>query len=316
MQTVGNGMISPVRIAVGMLVIVSLTQPAGGAAAPSEPAVVEKSFTSDFGVEFEATIDTEAHVAEIRAENPTEERKESGVAFSVDGTTINQSELTLGPGETWSTEIEFRRSLDALETEHRAVVSTYGASARFDFVYSVDPEASDGVAVPYIADVNVTDGTVDGEPSAVANVTVVNPSVQTYPLKLMVHTEGTDGSFYAAIVPPGESETITAELLDERGGEIAGEARLYAGEFDEQEGGIDQVGFVGRVGEGTETWNESYDPVAAPWSDDPYEYRNESVGEASVAERASGGHAIGGVPIVYLGLGAAVVAAAHRIRRS
>lgn len=314
MEVIGGGMVSMGRIAVAVLVVAAFAHPVG--AAGSGSAVVEKTFTSDSGVEFEASLDTEAQVIEIRAENPTEERKESGVVLSVDGTTVYQSELTLSPGETWSTEIEFRRSLDALETEHTAAVSTYGASAEFEFDHDVDPEAPDGVAVPYIADVNVTDGTIDGEPSAVARVTVVNPSVQTYPLKLMVHTEGTDGSFYAAITPPGESETITVELLDERGSEIRGEARLYAGEFDEREGGVDQVGFVGSAGEGTETWNESYDPVAAPWSDDPYEYRNGSAGgETNVAERASGGHAVGGVPAVYPIAGALALTAAVFVRR-
>lgn len=301
------------RIGVAVLVVAALAQPVG--AADSQSSVVEKSFTSDFGVEFEVSLDTETQVMEIRAKNPTDERKKSGVTLSVDGTTTYQSEFALSPGETWSKEIQVRQSLDALKTSHTVTVSTYGTSAQFEFAHEIDPEAPEGVAVPYIADVNVTDGAIDGEPSAVARVTVVNPSVQTYPLKLMVHTEGTDGSFYAAVVPPNESETITVELLDERGREIRGEARLYAGEFEEREGGIDQVGFVGSVGEGTETWNESYEPVAAPWSDDPYEYRNESAdGGGSVAERASGGREIGGVPAVYV-VGALTVAVAAFVRR-
>ena len=304
---------SMLRIGVAVLVVAALAQPLG--AADSQPSVVEKSFTSDYGVEFEVSLDTETQVMEIRAKNPTTEPKDSEVRLSVDDTTIYQSELTLLPGETWSKKIKFRESLDALEAQHTATVSTLGASAQFEFTHEIDPEVPEGVAVPYIADVNVTDGTIDGEPSAVARVTVVNPSVQTYRLKLMVHTEGTDGSFYAAVVSPNESETITVELLDERGSEIHGEARLYAGEFEEREGGVDQVGFVGSAGERTETWNESYEPVAAPWSDDPYEYRNESAsGGESVAERASGGREIGGVPAVYV-VGALTVAVAAFVRR-
>lgn len=301
------------RIGVAVLVVAALAQPVG--AADSQSSVVEKSFTSDFGVEFEVSLDTETQVMEIRAKNPTEEPKDSDVRLSVDDTTIYQSELTLSPGEAWSKEVRFRESLDALEARHTATVSTLGASAQFQFTHEIDPEAPEGVAVPYIADVNVTDGTIDGEPSAVARVTVVNPSVQTYPLKLMVHTEGTDGSLYLPSVGPNESETITVELLDERGREIRGEARLYAGEFEDREGGIDQVGFVGSVGEGTETWNESYEPVAAPWSNDPYEYRNESAGGGgSVVERASAGREIGGVPAVYV-VGALTVAVAAFVRR-
>jgi hypothetical protein len=132
----------------------------------------------------------------------------------------------------------------------------------------------------------------------------------------MVHTLGTDGSFYGASVAPGGTDTITVELLDERGTQIAGEARLYAGNLSEGDGAMDQVGFVGQAGENTKTWNETYEPIEGPWRSDGYEYRNATYeDETSLAERLSGGHEIFGIPIVYLVSGLVVgLVLARRIR--
>lgn len=261
---------------------------------------IEKEFTSEYGIEYVATLDTETHVLTVRAQNPTDNSRESVAYVSVGRATYYQSNIDLRPGEAWTDRIELRPNVDALEETHNVTVSTVGEAVEFSFDLDVDPENPDGVKIPRIRNVDVGTAVVDGEPSAVVNVTVVNPSVQTYPTKLMVHTKGTDGSFYLPSTAPGESETITVELLDERGSHVAGEARLYAGEFNESDGGLDQVGFAGRADGETAQWNESFEPVAAPWSDEPYQYENASVGDGrSIADRASGGHDVGGVPVVY-----------------
>ncbi|MFC7315708.1 hypothetical protein ACFQPE_02710 [Halomarina halobia] len=218
----------------------------------------------------------------------------------VDGTRLNSTEIKLDPGDSWEGEYQLRPELDALKDNHTVTVSTFGDYTEFEFTYEIDPENPGEVEVPRITNVSVGNAVIDGKPSSVVNVTVVNPSIQTYSTKLMVHTEGTDGSFYPAIVPPGETETITVELLDDQNTEIAGEARLYTDDFNESEGGIHQVGFVGRAGGSSEMWNESFEPVAAPWSEDPYQYHNASIGGSEgLAERASGGVDLWGVPIVY-----------------
>jgi hypothetical protein len=85
------------------------------------------------------------------------------------------------------------------------------------------------------------------------------------------------------------------------GSTVRGEARLYTGTFDDDTTGFDQVGFEGEAGENTTIWNESYESVAAPWSDDPYEYSNGSADEPSLADRASDGFEIRGVPAVVPG---------------
>lgn len=264
--------------------------------------VFTKNMTSETGVQYTLKFSVERHSVSVVAHNPTNRTRHAGIVVSVDNRTAYDSNLRLASGERWNETVAVRSSLDALRDVHVVRVSTYGATRAFEFEYPIDAENTSDVPTPYIADATVSRGTVDGERSTVVNVTVTNPSNQQYPTKLMVHTEGTDGSFYAAIVPPGESETVTVELLDDAGTTVVGEARLYAGRFNESDGGIDQVGFRGRVDGSTSTWNESYEAVEGPWSGDPYQYENASVGDdPTLADRLSAGHEVRGVPAAIPG---------------
>jgi hypothetical protein len=290
---------------VGLLLLGAVCQPLAasvGAAQTGEDRGIEKTMTSMSGVDFHLSFDPRDHRLSVAAVNPKERTVETGFVVRADERVVVNESLHLASGERWNETVTVRSSLDALRDVHVVRVSTYGATRAFEFEYPIDAENASDVPTPYIADATVSQGTVDGERSTVVNVTVTNPSNQQYPTKLMVHTEGTDGSFYAAIVPPGESETVTVELLDDAGTTVGGEARLYAGRFNESDGGIDQIGFRGRVDGSTATWNESYEAVEGPWSDDPYRYENASVGDdPDLVDRVSGGREVRGVPIVVPG---------------
>jgi hypothetical protein len=106
---------------------------------------------------------------------------------------------------------------------------------------------------------------------------VVNPGPQTYGMKLLVNTEGTDGSFYGVGIPTYSNETFTVELLEPVGDKIAGEAPLYVNQPREKDGALDQVEFVGEPNGEMKRWNTSYEPVRGPWLNDSYEYENESI---------------------------------------
>lgn len=305
-------------VLVCVLLLGSFTQTTAvveGAAGGESGNTIKKSMTSMFGVKYDLRFNPTTHTISVSATNPTNESQPSGVTVTIDNRTLLSGDLRLAPGENWSTTMSVNSSLDALRTAHVVRVSTFGCTRTFEFDFAVDPETSTVVPTPYISRTEVSRAVVDGEQSTVVNVTVVNPSNQMYPTKLMVHTKGTDGSFYAAIVPPSESETIAVELLDGAESTVVGEARLYVDRFNDSEGGIDQVGFTGRVGGDTSMWNESYEAVEGPWGDDPYQYRNASVGEASIAERASGGHEIRGVPVVVPIAAVAVLALGFLLAR-
>ncbi|WP_227355007.1 hypothetical protein [Haladaptatus salinisoli] len=231
--------------------------------------------------------------------NPTSKNVENvGALISVDGKELYENRFDIQPGESFQRKINITQGLHAFKDNHSVYVSTFGDNTSYNFTKEINASNSPEVLTPYIENVTVASGTINGEQSAVAYVTLVNPSIQTYSSKLFVHTVGTEGSFYPASVRPGGKRTIKVELLDKRGTKIAGEARLYSGNLTEREGALDQVGFVGKAGERTRTWNESFEPVRPTWMDNHYQYKNDTYSR-TLGEKLSGGYEIGEIPIVY-----------------
>jgi hypothetical protein len=252
-----------------------------------------------YGISFSATDSN----VRIYVNNPTDRNGEhTGYSILIDGQRVHDADFRLDRNEQRTEKVNITPGIDVNRDEHTVAFYTYGNSTKFNFTREIASTDSGKVPTPYISNVEITDGTIDGEPSAVANVTLVNPSKQLYSTKLMVHTVGTDGSLYPASVRPESSRTITVELLDDEGAEIAGEARLYTGNMTTKEGAMDQVEFAGQAGEGTQVWNSSYEPVRPTWMKDNYEYQNASYSQGLV-EKASGGHEIRGVPIIYAVVG-------------
>lgn len=264
-----------------------------------EEQVEVRNLSTPRGVNFTVYFYRSNATLSVIAHNANDDAITSAINVEVDKQYLyDNSSLDLPPGRTWKKQWNVSRGVDALEGDHTVTVSTFGNYTRFNFTREVDPETTD-IPTPYISNVVVQNGTIEGEPSAVADVTIVNPSIQTYPTKLMVHTTETDGSLYFPTVPPGEKRTVTVELLDERGSRIGGEVRLYAEDFAKGDGAFDQVEFVGQAGGRTNSWNETYEAVNGPWDEDGYEYENESLEPPTLAERLSNGYAIGGYPAIY-----------------
>ncbi len=216
----------------------------------------------------------------------------------IDDRRVAAVSYNLSADERWTKTINVSRHLDVLKDNHTVTVSTYGNATQFNFTREIDA-SNTSLPKPHITDVRIAEGTIEDEPSSVAYVTIVNPSIQLYASKLMVHTEETDGSFYVPAVQPHESKTVKVELLDDRGERIAGEARLYTKNLSGEEGALDQVEFVGRAGENTTVWNESYEPVRGPWQEkNTYSYENETYSK-SVEEKVSS-YEVEGVPVVYV----------------
>lgn len=226
----------------------------------------------DYEIRFESNETVHVYV-----ENDLNRTALGGLSLDVDGRELHDETFNLSIGEERSWTFNVTPGLNVVQDNHTVTVSTFSEFEQYNFTRDLDASNSGSIPRPHITNVKVTNGTIDGEPSAVAKVTVSNPGIQLYSTKLMVFTEGTDGSFYGASVPAGKNRTITVELLDQRGAKVAGEARLYTKNLSRPEGAMDQVEFVGQAGENTTVWNESYDPVKAPWRSDHYEYQNESI---------------------------------------
>ena len=262
-----------------------------------------ENITSIQGIEYEVAFNLQSLVLSISGANTRgSDVAKAGFVITIDNYRyFAKKNLSFDSGEEKNWKLNITRGINVMEHSHTVIISTFGNSTQFNFTKQANSANTEPVPTPYIQNIEVTNGTIDGEPSAVAKVTVANPSIHPYSLKLMVHTLETDGSFYGASVSPGENRTITVELLDERGTQIAGQARLYAGNLSKGDGAMDQVGFAGRAARDTKTWNETYEPVKGPWQSNGYEYHNETYeDDASLAERLSGGYEILGVPIVYV----------------
>src|SRR6056297_2570590 len=266
---------------------------------PLQDERLSKEVESASDVEYTVSLDEKQSVVEIVYKNPTAEKiRFTGYVVRVDEQRLHEENLNLSSGEQRTRRINITDGINVNQDDHTVTFSTFGGHAKFNFTRKIDSADPGKIPTPYIADVEVTEGTIAGEPSSVANVTLVNPSEQLYSTKLMVHTVGTDGSLYPASVRPGDTRTITVELLDDRGAEIAGEARLYTGNMTTKEDALDQVEFAGQDDEQTQVWNTSYEPVQPTWVDDHYQYQNDSY-EQGFDEKMSGGYEAGGVPIIY-----------------
>ena len=230
-----------------------------------------------FGTNYTVGYDKENRIVSVTARNGNDEVREARVVVRVDDRSFAARRVNISSDETVDFRINVTQGLNAVARNHTVTVSTYGEYVQYNFTKEFDPDEIEVLPVPRITDVEVENGTIRGEPSTVAMVTVRNPSVQTYGMKLMVFTEGTDGSLYPSSVSPKSNRTLKVELLDPRGELVAGEVRLYSGNLSAGDGGIDQVEFVGRAGDETNHWNQSYEPVKGTWRKDNYVYQNGSV---------------------------------------
>lgn len=259
----------------------------------------ERTVEDSDGIIYEVSFFESNSTIVVEATNPLDwDEKIVGYSIRVDGQRVRDADFRLDRGEQRTEKINVTPGINVNEDDHTVAFYTYGNSTQFNFTRKINPSDPRDVPTPYISNVEVTTGTIEGETSAVANVTVANPSEQLYSTKLMVHTVETDGSLYPASVRPGDSRTITVELLDDRDAEIAGEARLYTGNLTTDEGGIDQVEFAGAPGSETQAWNASYEPVRPTWMSDNYRYDNDSY-RSGLGEKLSRGRDVGGVPVVY-----------------
>lgn len=255
----------------------------------------------DYDIRFESN-----ETVHVSVKNDLNRKVLAGLNVDVDGRELYEETYNLTAGEERNWSINVTPGLNVVDDNHTVTVGTYSEFEQFNFTRDLNPSNNGSIPRPHIERIKVTNGTIDGEPSAVAKVTISNPGIQLYSSVLMVHTEATNGSLYGASVPAGENETFTVELLDERGARVAGEARLYTENISQPDSALDQVEFVGQAERETTVWNTSYDAVRAPWLSDHYVYQNESIqtGADVKGEKDPG---LSGTQLLYIGAGAVLL---------
>jgi hypothetical protein len=312
-----------VKLAIVVVLLASTGQPVAGSVSPDIDTTEnqatdlpqQKELNGSFGINFTVSFEKQSRVVTLIAHNGLDRTQESVFVINADDREVSSKRHNLSPGESKRWKINITDGLNAVEKNHTVTVSTRGDYVQYNFTEEFDPDETEELPVPRITDVTVENGTIRGEPSTVAMVTVRNPSVQTYGMKLMVFTEATDGSLYPSSVSPESNRTLKVELLDPRGELVAGEVRLYSGNLSAGDGGIDQVEFVGQAGRETNHWNQSYEPVKGTWRKDNYVYQNESVPDSDADPLVEGidDRLVGaGVAAAVLALCAALIVARRR----
>ena len=237
--------------------------------------------TSATGIEYVVEFNNDNDTVALTALNPDSRSHVSSFGIYVDNYQREAKTLDLSQNESWSKSWDISNSTDATRIEHQVTFSTSGESISFNFTREVDLSNSGSVPTPRITNVEVTNGTVYGNETAVLEVTVENPADQLYSSSLMVHTLETNFSRRGdAVAAPGNKSTVQVPLDEPRGSTVAGEVRLYDRNLSDAEDGFDQREFVGRAGGDTQVWNRTYEPADPHWAESGgYRYENETMEE-------------------------------------
>lgn len=240
-----------------------------------------ENMTDDRGVEYTVELSEESNEVVVTAHNPSPNEKLTGFEVRVDGFRSRYETLNLSRNETWEERWSFADNIDATRDDHRVTFSVMGGVTKFNFTREIDPSNATEVPTPRITNVEVTNGTVYGNETAVVEVTVENPADQLYGSSIVVHTLQTNYSRRGdAVAAPESKSTVQVPVEERQGSVIAGEVRLYNRNLSDAEDGFDQREFVGRAGGDTQVWNRTYEPADPHWAESGgYRYENETMEE-------------------------------------
>lgn len=240
-------------------------------------ATTSPDFTGPSGLEYTVTFDEQTLTVTAEVRNPGGKQKSGDLLVIVDDWAEYRAEPVVPPGETVVRQFNISSGLKGLLENHTVYVGAWEQNETFEFTREVNLTNPRQVSVPRILDVEVATREARGEMATVLLVTVRNPSDAPWDTALFAHTLDTDGSGEGAMVPPNSTDVIEMEVFEPLGSEVAGEVRLYSQPVGEPRHPLDQMGFVGSAGEHMETWNQSYEEIRAPWTENAYSYENASL---------------------------------------
>lgn len=238
-----------------------------------------KQYTHPMGVEYGITFSENIERMEVIVTNPTERELPASFHVEVDTWYSKGVNFEISPGEERVFTYNLTEGIDFMRDEHSIRFIGGPESVYFNFTKEIDPVNTTEYPTPEITDITLENGTFRNEQRTFINVSAYNPSGRSMTLVIRAHTLETTG-FYGLIQFSPHSSSTETIILNEKPGElVAGEVRMYTGNFSEGDGALDQVEIKGRSGEETQWSHEEYETVVAPWEDedDHYVYENESV---------------------------------------
>lgn len=296
-------------IYVSLLIVVLLVSSGGVAAESNET----KHYTHPIGVEYSVRFIEETERITVTASNPTQRELPASFHVEMDTWYSKREAFELSPGEERVFAFDLTEGVDFMRDDHSVKFIGGPESLHFNFTKEIDPISTNEYPTPEITDISLVTGSYQNGQRTLIDVTGYNPSGRSMTLVIRAHTLETTG-FYGLIQFSPHSSSNETIILNEKPGElVAGEVRMYTGNFSAGDGALDQVEIKGRSGEETRWSHEEYETVVAPWEDenDHYVYENESVHREKIGAPES----VRESPVAWLAGAVLLLVGYTRVRR-
>jgi len=219
--------------------------------------------TGSQGAEFEAVFYSDMTV-EVTVTNASNRKFDASFVVRLSNTWIAKQEFDTkiaGP-QTWT--FDLKQYQDPRKEEQKVEIGIYGDSILYTYNRTPTAADSDEVEMAHITDIELERRDSEDNPGVDLLVTLEDPSVQSYRMYLIAHTEGSNGVIGRPSIGENGTDTVRIELYDDPDGIVRGEVRLFTDEVDDVNDSLDMVEFEGRVDGETEVKDVSYDPIDEP----------------------------------------------------
>jgi len=219
--------------------------------------------TGNQGTEFEAIFYSDMTV-EVIVTNASNRKFDASFVIVLSNTWVTEQEFDTkiaGP-QTWT--FNLKKYQDPRKEAQKVEIAIYGDNIFYTYDRTPTAEDSDEVEMAHIADIELEARDSEEDPGVDLLVTIEDPSVQSYRMNLLVHTEGTNGAIGLRESRENGTYTYRVELYDDPEEVVRGEIRLFNDEVDDMNDSLDMVEFEGRVNGNTEVESVSYDPIDEP----------------------------------------------------
>lgn len=250
-----------VSIVLSALLLVSLVTVTPSTSA--REVVHTETTTGNQGTEFEAIFYSDMTV-EVIVTNASNRKFDASFVVAISNTRIARQEFDTkitGP-QTWT--FDLKEHQDPRKEQQKVEIGIYGDNIFYTYNRTPTAEDSNEVEMAHIADIELEPRNSEEDPGVDLLVTVEDPSVQSYRMNLLVHTEGTNGAIGLRESRENGTHTYRVELYDDPDEVVRGEIRLFNDEVDDMNDSLDMVEFEARVDGETDVENVSYDPIDEP----------------------------------------------------
>jgi len=234
------------------------------------------TMTDSSGIEYTPTFNETTDTLTIVIENSEQEERRFAFSVQVDSQYSFRQVEAISPGERIELQFNLSKGIDLTRDFHNVNFDIGADSVNFSFARDIEPASTTRYAIPQITDVRLENTTHNGQSRTKMVLSGYNPTARGWIFYVAAHTLETNGNYAGFYFPPNGYGNATIVLQESAGEYVAGEVRLFEGNFTSRDYAFDQIEVYGRSGENATWVREDYEVVNPPSSDDPYTYENNS----------------------------------------